>query len=519
MSATRTLFHWSLQADARAIGPHLVRAGFAVFMLFSITASFVDLFGRVGPGLRFFQSITFLNVVLITVSGVSYFVSAVTEEKDSGNLALLRLAGVTPIAIILSKSTSRIISSMMLLIAQLPFTFLAITLGGITWRQIISSYLALAAWMVFVANLSLICSIRCQTAGRAATLAVTILALFFTIDPIVASGLAAIGPGWLPAWFVDSLNALVSIQHKMSVTMQLDQILRISSLNPDFASTQFFWDVGAGLTLFATSVLMFNQWSQPAESGMAEASPAVRRWTIGRCWKLPMTWKEFLFFTGGWPFWGVKLLTYGMILAAFSFVQNAADPHLGFVLHGDRAWICFLTYLLAFYAEVLLYSAGSIFTEVRQSTLSSLAMIPISTVRLLSEKLMAAILASLPVLIALCVAFWCDPQGISMRLNAPLIVTMIATVLISSHITVLLSLYTRWAALPLALLLTTPAFSCSLLLIERTLLLPGAIASTHHWHVSLFLASLINLFWVWLFVLLPIQFRIVSRWDELSQHS
>ncbi|MFN9970817.1 MAG: hypothetical protein ACK58T_13075, partial [Phycisphaerae bacterium] len=74
-------------------------------MLFSITAAYVDAFSAAGPGLKFFQSICMLNVLLISVSGISYFVSAVTEERDSGTLALLRLAGMTPLAIVLGKST------------------------------------------------------------------------------------------------------------------------------------------------------------------------------------------------------------------------------------------------------------------------------------------------------------------------------------------------------------------------------------------------------------------------------
>ena len=68
-------------------------------------------------------------MALISVAGVSYFVSAVSEEKDAGTLALLQLAGAPPLGIVLSKSTSRMISSLMLLTIQLPFTFLAVTLG------------------------------------------------------------------------------------------------------------------------------------------------------------------------------------------------------------------------------------------------------------------------------------------------------------------------------------------------------------------------------------------------------
>ena len=113
--AVAALFSWSLRVDVVSVTPHVIRGGFAPFVLMSEGAAAVDAFLTVGPGLRFFRSICTLNVMLITVSGVSYFVSAMSEEKDAGTLALLKLAGAPPLGIILSKSTSRLISALTLL--------------------------------------------------------------------------------------------------------------------------------------------------------------------------------------------------------------------------------------------------------------------------------------------------------------------------------------------------------------------------------------------------------------------
>ena len=96
ISGPQTLFNWSLRADTKSIYPHIVRAGFTGFMLLAVLAAWADSLSGMAPGLQFFEWICRLNVLLISVSGISYFVSAVTEEKDSGTLALLRLAGVTP---------------------------------------------------------------------------------------------------------------------------------------------------------------------------------------------------------------------------------------------------------------------------------------------------------------------------------------------------------------------------------------------------------------------------------------
>ena len=119
ISGTLMLFNWSLRMDSKSIYPHIIRAVFSFMMFFSISIPFMDAFGTSRTGLRFFETICYLNVLLITVSGVSYFVTAVTEEKDAGTFALLRLAGMTALSITLGKSTSRLVSSLMLLVIQL----------------------------------------------------------------------------------------------------------------------------------------------------------------------------------------------------------------------------------------------------------------------------------------------------------------------------------------------------------------------------------------------------------------
>ena len=519
ITGTLTLFQWSLRTDVRSIWPHIVRAGFAAFMLFSIFAAYADVFGTMGPGLRFFQSICFLNVVLISVSGISYFVSAVTEEKESGNLALLRLAGVTPLAIVLGKSTSRLVSSLMLLMIQLPFTFLAITLGGVTWQQIISSYLALAAWMVFVANLALFSSVRCNSPGRAAGLAGAILVLFFTVQPIIVNGLAAIPAGWLPPSVVTFLNSVVNLQVKMSVMDSLARILTVSGAGQGLLSFQFWLNILAGIVLFSVSVMMLDYWSRPSQTSDFGTSATARRFTVGRCWRLPLMWKEFLFFTGGRLFFIVKFLAYGATVGVFMYLQNASQPWSGYWLTGDYAWACFLTLAAALTLETLMYSSGAIFTEIRQSTLASLAMLPLGTSRILLEKVLACVVAALPVVIWLMVVYLSASESIDRHCSATMVVSCLIVLLLSSHLTVLLSLYTRWAALPLALLLTFASFMCCPMLILASFSLTDVIARSHNWQISLLLGSLLNLVWTWLFVLLPIEIEIVKRWDRLSQES
>ena len=88
------------------------------------------------PGLHFLQEMVWLNLVFITLAGLSYFASAITEEKEEMMLGLLRMTDLNPVAILLGKSTSRLVGALLLLLVQVPFVLLAVTLGGVGLLQI-----------------------------------------------------------------------------------------------------------------------------------------------------------------------------------------------------------------------------------------------------------------------------------------------------------------------------------------------------------------------------------------------
>ncbi|MCA9013325.1 MAG: hypothetical protein KDB01_26430, partial [Planctomycetaceae bacterium] len=275
--------------DSKSIYPHIVRAAFSFIMFFSISAAFIDSFGTSRTGLRFFELICYLNVLLITVSGVSYFVTAVTEEKDAGTFALLRLAGMTSLSITLGKSTSRLVSSLMLLVIQLPFTFLAITLGGVLWQQIIASYIALAAWMILVANFALFCSVRCATSGRAAGMAGAVLALIFVLPDLIVSGLAAFPAGSIPHTISKTLNGIPAALETISVVERLNTLLQTDS-TVVFFGQQFWISIVIAIGFFVISTLTLDFWSAPAGIEGPSENPTVRRWSVGRAWPMAIMW-------------------------------------------------------------------------------------------------------------------------------------------------------------------------------------------------------------------------------------
>jgi len=539
ISGVTTLFNWTLKMDSKSVYPHIVRAGFAGAMLFAISMSFTDVFGTGSMGLRFFELVCTLNVLIITVSGISYFVTAVTEEKDAGTYALLRLAGMNSLSITLGKSTSRLVSSLMLLVIQMPFTFLSITLGGVLWNQIVAAYLALAAWMILVANLALFCSVRCATSGRAAGLAATTIGFFVFLPRISSAFLGAIPPGVLSTGTIAFLGSIPAVCSKISVFDRLAEILGLTSgftmLGIDFSTGlttistasikgevlivagQFWSSLLTALVLFVISTVTLDFWSAPADTAGPSENKSVRRWSVGRCWNLSVAWKEFLFFTGGRTFAIAKFLAGGLVFAGFRMFQEIDGYSNGLALRGDYSWWAFLTFMMTLTAEVLLYSSGCLFDEVRQQTQSTLATVPISSVRILVEKFAGCAIALIPAIVWIFITLILSDGTIVRNCSATMVSSYLIMLGFASHLAALLSLYTRWAALPLTILLATPAFFCMAAPILGLTAVTSVFARSHNIEVTLLLSSIINVFWTWMFVLLPLQIWIRDRWIALSQ--
>jgi ABC-type transport system involved in multi-copper enzyme maturation permease subunit len=517
ITGTLTLFTWSLRADTRTLWPHIVRAAFAAFMILSIGAAFMESLSLTGPGLLFFHNICVLNYLLIAVAGISYFVSAVTEEKDSGTLSLLRLAGVSPIQIILGKSTSRLISSLMLLWIQLPFTFLAITLGGVTWRQIIACYVLLAAWMAFVANVSLLASVRCRTAGRAAGVAFLTLVGLLWAPSFITFTVPSIPPRLQNPAVIRMMEDAGEWLASINVLGQFRDILSPSAINPPVLVEAFWWYLLAGAACFVSSVLLFDFWLVPTDESAGAGQPLLRRYTIGRCWRLAMVWKDFLFFTGGRTFFVAKLIGYGGLVLGAVVWQSYDRNTSAWSLTGDYCWLTFLSMVVIMNIEVMLYASGSLFSEVRQTTLSSLSMLPYRTSRLLLEKILAGLLALVPAMVWMGIVALSDPTAIQDKLSASMVVTGVFILLLSGHLTVLLSLYTRWGALPLAVLATVSALMCCPVLLIPVFGMADWVARSHNFRFGLLLGAVLNLVWGWLFLLLPMELEIVRRWERLAQ--
>ena len=188
-SGTLAMLHRAIRLDARLTRTHLFRLSFALLVygaLIYLQIISASLLGA--PGLKLFATMTWLNLVLISLAGVSFFATAITEEKELDTLGLLKMAGIDPLGILLGKSTSRLLGTILLLLVQLPFTLLAITLGGVTLGQVLAAYCSLTAYMVLLANVGLLCSVMFRRGGTASGVTVLFLVAYFAA-PVGIRGL------------------------------------------------------------------------------------------------------------------------------------------------------------------------------------------------------------------------------------------------------------------------------------------------------------------------------------------
>lgn len=460
------LFIRSLREDSRLRFTYFARAGLVTVILLFLFTTQSSLGWANAPGLRFFETVIVVDLVFVLLAGVSYFSSAISEEKEEMTLGLLRMTNLNPLSILLGKSTSRLCTAVLLFAAQLPFTLLAVTLGGISLRQIFAAYLAVGAFLVFVSNLALLASVLSRRTSGAALLTGVSLLFFFIVVPF-ASWL-----GHLPIWlgilkdnnaWTDTLTGIAEFATAASPFVRAGKILA-TGFSGRVLTFQVESNLALGLLCFLCSWAIFEKLcgeqkeSAPTRAGVARSRGRRRAlFSPGRPRKRALAWKDFYFTTGGklWVF--IKLLIYGTPL----LVIRCWPAELG----GPPTWQDFgigtFWIMLGFICVELAFAAATILrNEHQEQTLSSLAMLPQGIRRVAYEKLLG-------IIPALCAA------GAYLALTLPLIAKpfletlgnvnlrddegwmflsfALAQGIFFLHLVAMLSLYVKRGALPLAI--------------------------------------------------------------------
>ena len=400
------------------------------------------------PGLRAFQTIAQMNLIAITLGAVSIFATAITEEKEEQTLGLLRMAGLNPVSILAGKLVPRLVIATIVLFVQLPFTFLAITLGGVTRTQVLSAYLALAAYLFLVANLGLLASVVARRSVRAVQLMVLLLVIYllgpFLILTIGVMILRVQPPGFFMAF--------VGAWSDTSIFSRMTAVLETGFGGPTF-EYQFFSNLIGGLICFVLAWIAFPHFTLD-DGSEAPARPAPARVRGSRgvrpAWSNPLAWKDFHFLAGGRRAILIKLILYpclGMVIPILT------DPTLEVV-----AWSIWGTCLAGFIVESTFLASRIFREEISRQTLSSLVILPWTLPSLAWSKVAGCAIALTPAIFWMIAAMVLQPDEFAeLLVEAPVepaFWMLVASFVFFLHFVALLSLTYKWGSIPIAFAVT-----------------------------------------------------------------
>lgn len=469
-----TLMGRSLRLDARQLQTHLFRLVFVliIYLMMMIAQAMAMTVGA--PGLQFFMNMIFLNASFIALGGISFFSSAITEEKEEDTIGLLMMAGINPLGILLGKSTARMFQAILLLTVQFPFTLLAITLGGVTFHQVLAAYVALLAFTVLLSNVGLLCSVISRRSGTAAGLT-TLWLIVHSITPqllqVPKATLSATAWGstsTLGKWIISAIDAVI----QSDVLLRLYSILQ-TGFDEAIVTTQVITNVGGGLAFFLLSWALFYRFALTADvqgvsRGMLAQSSRRATWAAaGRAWANPLVWKEYNFLTGGNVYLVVKLVGFLAlylllypIMAGIRMIANDPQP---WDVEREVVPAHFTIVIVVLVLELSIYASRLFHDEIRLQTLSSLMMLPRSIAYVAYSKLSGMLLGALPTLlfvVADSVLVSPNSEEWFKVASHPGFWFPIVMFTVFLHLVVLLSLFVKWGALPLAFFMMLITMYC-----------------------------------------------------------
>ena len=415
------LFARALRVDARAMSTYAKRFGLlaVIFSFLAIAHSASRV--RSAAGLHMFEYVLWINLLFISLAGLSHFASVITEEKEQETLGLLKMSRLNAVAILLGKSTARLSDVVMLLLVQVPFTLLAVTLGGVSTTHVLAAYATMLAYVVLLANLALFCSVACRRTGRAAGLTLLLVGAFAIGGPIVSAIFRAYE--W-QGWFTPDSAVYRTMADLLDGVLRANPFFRIIEIcGVGFAGhpigLQVISNVVAALAFFLLSWATFERFTReqkapgPARgvlAGGATRASSPRRWLgLSRPWRPAIAWKDFHFVAGGRMMIAAKCLALTLIPLIIICLYNYGSYRSpGHELIGGAFM---LTSLVLGAFEVMVHAARMFQEEVRWHTLSDLAIVPISIRQLAYHKALGMLPGLVPYAAFFLLGAVINPEG------------------------------------------------------------------------------------------------------------
>ena len=461
---TFALTNRALRVDSRSLFSHATRLGFALFVLFQFVGLSIA-FSTQAPGRAVFKNIVSMNAWFASFIVPLLFANAITEEKEERTLALLKVANVSGLTIVAGKSIPRMTSLLLILFVQLPFSMLAITLGGVTPTQVLACYLAITTYAFFIGCLALWCSVIYRQTSNAVGLAGLLIFGYHVVPWVLFGTFTALSNH--PTWSQISKVGIKLLDYHWSTNIftQLPKIMMAGSTEGILS-----WQVGsnflAGVFFFLLAWACFEPFNREVDSAPVKRQRRRSRKLSqtsrsGRCWKAAIVWKDFKFLTGGIKIQIAKMIIYGGVLLLFGGFQSEWNLRR-LDLSDVMAIFAFSLFFIFMPLEIVLVMSRMFHREVKDKTISSLIMLPTPLWKIAYAKIGALLVSLLPALAWLALAMFFLPNQIvdfvrgfndSMPWGPLIAMNVVAHVLLYLHLVVYLSLsMNSWWAIVVAYL-------------------------------------------------------------------
>jgi hypothetical protein len=401
----------SVMLDSLSLATYLVRSLLLALALIALYfLGYEASNNRSATGLAFFGGIMFLNLVFITISAVYYFSSMITEEKDNNTLGLTLMTGISPFSLLANKYGSRFLMLLFIIAMQMPFTFLAVTLGGISLEQIMAAYLALAANIFMITAMATFCSVCCRTTQRAFSFSIILLVLFYGghgIIFIICHYIDVITEQYFS--FVFYLKeAVVDFWPKLSPFYRLNDLFNATG-TVTLTSMQFYSNMMIGCFFLVTALVIFNSFIQQQLAGKARKLKPVKKKKVqkreqlrragkGRVWnpKKAVQWKEYHFHGGGRNGLLYRFLFYAITPIAIIGLTKVMDSNFRDDMLVIYARVMFVIGAVLLPVEIA-YLLNSLFSkEIKDKTYQSLIILPLTLKQLIMKKLLGVLYLLIP---------------------------------------------------------------------------------------------------------------------------
>lgn len=103
-------------------------------------------------GRDLFIALSYIQIVLIFIISTAFNVGAITQEIEHKTYKFLKVTPLSSFDILIGKILSTIIYSLLLLVISLPIIFLTVILGGISYIEIIKTYIIILSYTIFISS-------------------------------------------------------------------------------------------------------------------------------------------------------------------------------------------------------------------------------------------------------------------------------------------------------------------------------------------------------------------------------